>query len=193
MNISNLFVLSQFILRINAVSISYSIQPVSLWKSGSDSLFLLTTPQYLHKSLIFLKKQNNFCFSQMNDLVCADFPKNKFRFSLYYCLLSLHYDCNIVVIINTNEVTPVPSVTSIYESANWSEREVWDLYGVYFTRHPNLDRILTDYGFEGHPLRKSFPLTGFEELMFSPSQNKFIYNKTYTPLLEISKKNHFVI
>lgn len=104
-------------------------------------------------------------------MVCIDWPKNVLRFQIIYPFSSLCFSKSIDVITFTNEVLPLKSVTSLYESANWSEREIWDLFGIYFDQHPNLVRILTDYGFKWNPLRKDYPLVGFEEIYFSQKTN----------------------
>ncbi|HIE20639.1 MAG TPA: NADH-quinone oxidoreductase subunit C, partial [Rhodospirillales bacterium] len=105
----------------------------------------------------------------------VDYPDRSPRFEVVYNLLSLAHNNRVRVKIRTDEETPVPSATGVFSAANWWEREVWDLYGIYFSEHPDLRRILTDYGFEGHPLRKDFPLTGYVELRYDDEQKRVVY------------------
>jgi len=129
----------------------------------------------IKKTILFLKTNEKCKFRQLIDITAVDYPKKEERFKLVYLLLS--HEKNIRIIINSNidEKTTVPTITKIFPSANWMEREVFDMYGVKFKNHPNLIRILTDYGFEGHPLRKDFPLTGHNEVRYSEDEKKVIY------------------
>jgi NADH dehydrogenase (ubiquinone) Fe-S protein 3 len=104
----------------------------------------------------------------------VDILNNKYRFSIVYDLLSTVFNSRIRVKIHVNEVTSVDSVVSIYRNANWWEREVWDMYGLYFQNHPDLRRILTDYGFEGYPLRKDFPLSGYVEVRYDQTKKRIV-------------------
>ena len=126
--------------------------------------------------ILFLKTDKNTKFKQLIDITAVDYPENNERFKIVYMLLSHELNHRIIVsyLINENEV--VPSLTTIFPSANWMEREVFDMYGVSFKDHPDLRRILTDYGFEGHPLRKDFPLTGHTEVRYS-EENKKVVNE----------------
>ena len=130
---------------------------------------------HIIETLKFLRDDINCQFKQVMDICGIDHPDQEERFSIIYNLLSLTHNLRIRVKITTGEKIPVPSVTSIFSSANWWEREVWDLYGIYFTNHPDMRRILTDYGFEGHPLRKDFPLTGYVELRYDEAQKRVVY------------------
>ncbi|NBX65733.1 MAG: NADH-quinone oxidoreductase subunit C [Proteobacteria bacterium] len=112
---------------------------------------------------------------QLMDITAVDWPTKADRFEVVYQLLSLRHNLRIRVKIMTDEDTPVPSVTPVYSSAGWLEREVWDMYGIAFEGNEDLRRILTDYGFEGHPLRKDFPLTGFVELRYDEAQARVVY------------------
>ena len=103
-----------------------------------------------------------------------DFLGKDYRFSVVYDLLSLEFNSRLRVKVFTNEVTSLPSCTDVYINANWWEREVWDLYGIYFENHPDLRRILTDYGFEGHPMRKDFPLYGYIELKYDETKKRVV-------------------
>ncbi len=124
--------------------------------------------------VLFLKTDKNTKFKQLIDITTVDYPEETERFKMVYLFLSheLNYRIVLSYFINENEV--IPSLTSIFPSANWMEREVFDMYGVNFKDHPDLRRILTDYGFEGHPLRKDFPLTGHSEVRYSEDKKKVI-------------------
>ena len=125
--------------------------------------------------IMFLKTNNNTRFRQLIDITAVDFPENEKRFKLVYLLLSHEFNLRILLDCYTAENEIVSSITSIFPSANWMEREVFDMYGVKFNDHPDLRRILTDYNFEGHPLRKDFPLTGHKEVRYSEDSKKVIY------------------
>ena len=125
--------------------------------------------------LTYLRDAPELKFVQMVDLCGVDYPERLERFEIVYNLLSLKYNQRIQIKVTTDENTPVPSITPLFNSANWFEREAWDLYGIYFAGHPDLRRILTDYGFEGHPLRKDFPLTGYVELRYDQEQKRCVY------------------
>ncbi len=113
--------------------------------------------------------------TQLMDVCGADYPERPERFEVIYNLLSLRHNWRARIKVQTDETSPVPSVADIYRSAGWFERECWDLYGVAFSHHPDLRRILTDYGFEGHPLRKDFPLTGYVEVRYDDEQKRIVY------------------
>jgi NADH-quinone oxidoreductase subunit C len=123
---------------------------------------------------LFIKSNENTKFKQLIDVTVVDYPEKTQRFKVIYLFLSHEFNQRIILsyLISENEV--IPSLTSIYPAANWMEREVFDMYGVKFKGHPDLRRILTDYGFEGHPLRKDFPLTGHTEVRYSEDQKKVI-------------------
>jgi NADH-quinone oxidoreductase subunit C len=125
--------------------------------------------------LSHLRDDSNCLFKQLMDVCGVDHLEREERFEVVYNLLSLKHNQRVRVKVTTNETDPVPSVTGVFSSANWYEREVWDLYGVFFTDHPDLRRILTDYGFEGHPQRKDFPLTGYVELRYDEEQKRVVY------------------
>ena len=139
-----------------------------------EQLYLYINSEDLIDVTLFLKSNENTKFRQLIDVTAVDYPENAQRFKLVYLFLSHEFNQRIVLsyLINENEV--IPSLTSIYPAANWMEREVFDMYGVKFKDHPDLRRILTDYGFEGHPLRKDFPLTGHTEVRYSEDQKKVI-------------------
>ena len=125
--------------------------------------------------ILFLKTNEKCKFRQLTDITAVDYPRKEKRFKLVYLLLSHENNHRLIINSNIKEKTIVPSITKIFPSANWMEREVFDMYGITFKDHPDLRRILTDYGFEGHPLRKDFPLTGYKEVRYSEDQKKVIY------------------
>jgi len=126
-------------------------------------------------TILFLKTNEKCRFRQLIDITAVDYPQDEKRFKVVYLLLS--HEKNLRIIINTkiDEKIIVPSITKIFPSANWMEREVFDMYGISFKEHPDLRRILTDYGFDGYPLRKDFPLTGHTEVRYSEEKKKVIY------------------
>jgi len=116
---------------------------------------------YLYKVIFFLKNHSQGQFKLLSDMTVVDYPENNMRFECVYNLLSLKYNSRIRLKLYINEVVQVESICSLFSCANWLEREIWDFFGIYFKNHPDLRRILTDYGFQGHPFRKEFPLNGF--------------------------------
>jgi NADH-quinone oxidoreductase subunit C len=127
------------------------------------------------KVLTGLRDGANLQFKQLMDVCGVDYPDNEERFEVVYHLLSPTQNMRIRVKVRTDEETPVPSVTGVFSSAGWWERETWDLFGIFFSDHPDLRRILTDYGFEGHPLRKDFPQTGYVEVRYDDDQKRVVY------------------
>ncbi len=126
---------------------------------------------------IFLKTNKDSKFRQLIDITAVDYPEKEKRFKLVYLFLSHEFNQRILIDYQINENEVVKSLTSVFPSANWMEREVFDMYGINFKDHPDLRRILTDYGFTGHPLRKDFPLTGHNEVRYSEDKKKVIYEK----------------
>ncbi|HUJ26234.1 MAG TPA: NADH-quinone oxidoreductase subunit C [Myxococcales bacterium] len=125
--------------------------------------------------LTFLRDDPKCLFKLLSDLCGVDYPDRAERFDVVYNLLSLKLNQRIRVKVTTDEEQAVPSATSVYKAAGWFERETWDLFGVFFADHPDLRRLLTDYGFEGHPLRKDFPLTGYVEVRYDQDQKRVVY------------------
>ena len=125
--------------------------------------------------VIFLKKNNSTKFRQLIDITAVDYIGSENRFKMIYLLLSHEYNLRINITFSINEKEVVNSLTKIFPSANWMEREVFDMYGIKFNDHPDLRRILTDYGFSGHPLRKDFPITGHSEVRYSEEKKKVVY------------------
>jgi NADH-quinone oxidoreductase subunit C len=140
-----------------------------------DELIVTVRRDDIIRVLLVLRDDPRLSFSQLSDLCGVDYPERPERFEVVYNLLSMSRNQRCRVKIAAADGDPVPSVTSIHPCANWLEREVWDLYGVFFSDHPDLRRILTDYGFEGHPLRKDFPLTGYVEVRYDEQQKRVIY------------------
>jgi NADH-quinone oxidoreductase subunit C len=143
-------------------------------KIRHDQLYVNIDSKDLIDVTLFIKSNENTKFRQLIDVTVVDYPEKAQRFKAVYLFLSHEFNQRIILsfLINENEV--IPSLTSIFPAANWMEREVFDMYGVKFKDHPDLRRILTDYGFEGHPLRKDFPLTGHTEVRYSEEQKKVI-------------------
>ena len=129
----------------------------------------------IFKSILFFKTNENCQFRQLIDITAVDFPERDYRFRVIYFLLSHEHNTRISVNVNIKENDTVQSITKIYPSANWMEREVFDMYGIKFKDHPDLRRILTDYNFEGFPLRKDFPLTGHTEVRYDEEKKKVVY------------------
>ena len=140
-----------------------------------NQIYIKIDDQNLSDVILFLKTNPKTKFRQLIDVTAVDFPEKEIRFKLIYLLLSHELNHRIIIEIETKDKEIVQSITSIYPSANWMEREVFDMYGINFKDHPDLRRILTDYGFEGHPLRKDFPLTGHNEVRYSNENKKVIY------------------
>ena len=139
-----------------------------------EQLYINIDNEDLLDVTLFIKSNENTKFRQLIDITVVDYPENAQRFKVVYLFLSHEFNQRIILsyLISENEV--IPSLTPIYPAANWMEREVFDMYGVKFKDHPDMRRILTDYGFEGHPLRKDFPLTGHTEVRYSEDQKKVI-------------------
>ena len=140
-------------------------------------LLIETTEDDLIQVILFLKSHDKLKFKQLIDIAGVDYPEEEKRFKLIYLLLSHETNKRIKIMISFEIGKKIPTMTKVYPSANWMEREVFDMYGIEFTDHPDLRRILTDYNFEGYPLRKDFPLTGFNEVRYSEKDKKVIYEK----------------
>ena len=140
-----------------------------------NQIYLKIDETDLTEVILFLKTNSKTKFRQLIDITAVDFPENEIRFKLVYLLLSHEFNQRIIIEIDIKEKEIVGSITSLFPAANWMEREVFDMYGIDFKDHPDLRRILTDYGFEGHPLRKDFPLTGHNEVRYSQETKKVIY------------------
>ena len=140
-------------------------------------LTVSATARDIVKVTTFLRDDEHCQFWSLIDVTAVDWPSREPRFDIVYHLLSPKQNLRIRVKIEVDETTPVASITGVFPGANWFEREAYDLYGVIFTGHPDMRRLLTDYGFEGHPLRKDFPLTGFVEVRYDDEQKRVVYDK----------------
>ena len=147
--------------------------------SGSNlaygELMIDAKTDHIVKVLTFLRDDTACQFKIVIDICGVDYPERPKRFDVVYNLLSLTHNQRVRVKLETDEETPVPSVTPVYSAAGWFEREAWDMYGILFAGHPDLRRLLSDYGFEGHPLRKDFPLTGYVEVRYDDEEKRVIY------------------
>lgn len=161
-------------------------------KNAAQSI-ILTLPKWIKKAIfskneiileisaenilpvfLFLRDHTQSQYKILIDITAVDYPSRSQRFEIVYNLLSIQYNSRLRIKTFLDELTPIDSLIAIYSSANWFERETWDMFGVFFTQHPDLRRILTDYGFEGHPLRKDFPLTGFVEVRYDDTEKRVI-------------------
>lgn len=147
------------------------IQSYSLNKG--EMIFVIH-PEFILPFFSFLRDHTNTQFKMLLDITAVDYPTRNLRFEVVYNLLSVQYNSRIRIKTCVDEITPVDSLCELYPSANWWERETWDMFGIFFTRHPDLRRILTDYGFQGHPLRKDFPLSGYVEVRYDDSEKRVI-------------------
>ena len=144
-------------------------------KIHHNQLYLNIDSEDLLEVILYLKTSDETRFRQLIDITAVDYPEKDLRFKLVYLLLSHEFNQRILIDFYINENEVVSALTSIFPASNWMEREVFDMYGIKFKDHPDLRRILTDYGFEGHPLRKDFPLTGQNEVRYSEDKKKVIY------------------
>jgi NADH dehydrogenase (ubiquinone) Fe-S protein 3 len=147
------------------------IQQFSVWK---DELTIHIAPSSVIPVFTFLKNHTAAQFTQVTDICGVDYPSRNNRFEVVYNLLSIRHNSRIRVKTYADEATPVPSITGLYDGANWYEREAYDLFGILFVGHPDLRRIMTDYGFDGHPLRKDFPLTGYTEVRYDEEKKRVV-------------------
>lgn len=147
------------------------IQRTSVYQ-GELSLHI--APSALLPVATFLRDHHNARYQSLMEMTAVDWPSRSRRFELVYSLLSITHNSRILLRTYADEVIPVPSLVPVYSGANWPERETFDMYGIVFSGHPDLRRILTDYGFEGHPLRKDFPLTGFTEVRFDEEKGRIV-------------------
>jgi NADH-quinone oxidoreductase subunit C len=140
-----------------------------------DELTIVARREEIVQVVTFLRDDPQCRFVCFIDICGADYPAREERFDVVYHFLAPHHNRRIRVKVMTDEATPVPSLVSLFPAANWYEREAYDLYGILFSGHPDLRRILTDYGFEGHPLRKDFPMTGYVEVRYDDGQGRVVY------------------
>ncbi|MGC6529612.1 MAG: NADH-quinone oxidoreductase subunit C [Candidatus Puniceispirillaceae bacterium] len=147
--------------------------------SSQDELVVRCDLANIIEVLTVLRDDKSVAFDQLTDLTAVDYPNRPYRFELVYQLLSITHNRRMRVLVSVPEGEVVPSVLPVFNSANWAEREVWDMFGIFFAGHPDLRRLLTDYGFEGHPLRKDFPLTGYVEVRYDDTQRRVIYEPVH--------------
>jgi NADH-quinone oxidoreductase subunit C len=141
-----------------------------------DELVVTARADQIVKVVTFLRDDPLCLFKVLIDICGADYPERPKRFDVVYNLLSMVHNQRVRIKVEADDETPIPSITGVHNSANWFEREAWDMYGVMFSDHPDLRRLLTDYGFEGHPLRKDFPLTGFVEVRYDDARKRVVYD-----------------
>nr|AEP42858.1 NADH dehydrogenase subunit 9 [Phytophthora alni]AFQ01952.1 NADH dehydrogenase subunit 9 [Phytophthora uniformis] len=151
------------------------ILPIINYTLYKNELCINISTNKLIPILFFLKNHTNCQFKILSEICVVDYINKKKRFEMIYNLLSIRFNSRLKIKITINEVQSVDSIITIYKAANWCEREVWDMFGIFFFNHPDLRRILTDYGFEGHPLRKDFPLSGFLEVFYNELKKRVVY------------------
>lgn len=161
-------------MQIKALNDLCNIIPILSSSSFKDEITVVLSHSNLLFSLNCLKTHINYQYNLLSCISGVDFLKSNYRFGVVYDLLSLTYNSRLRLKVFVNEVTSVDSIIDIFENSNWWEREVWDLYGVYFNNHPDLRRILTDYGFEGYPMRKDFPLSGYVEVRYDQNKKRIV-------------------
>lgn len=152
---------------------SASVQDVGP-REGDTRSWITVTPENVDKTLLFLRDYHASQFATLVDVYAIDYPDRESRFEVVYELLSYRWNSRLSVKTNVSETQGIPSVTAVFPNANWAEREVWDMHGVFFYNHPDLRRILTDYGFQGHPLRKDFPLSGYSEVRYDEQLKRVV-------------------
>ena len=170
---------------INIKKMSHETWPNSLktllpfWVNNAimikNELIIYTSPKNLYQVMYFLSKHTNALYKSVSDITAIDFPDYKKRFELVYNLLSPTFNTRLRIKTLVDETTPLPSLIEIYNGIGWMERETWDMFGIYFYNHPDLRRILTDYGFDGFPLCKNFPLSGYMEVRYDDEQKRVIH------------------
>ena len=168
---------------VDLVSFKSSLAPALLeailgMKESNDHILIDMVPTAIDTMVGHLKSKKGFSFNTLIDITAVDFPAKEQRFEVIYHFLSMTENKRCRVTISIDEREEVPSITPVFECANWFEREIFDLFGVKFTSHPDLRRILTDYGFKGHPLRKDFPTSGFLEVRYDEVEKRVIYEPT---------------
>ncbi|HEY2050843.1 MAG TPA: NADH-quinone oxidoreductase subunit C [Caulobacteraceae bacterium] len=155
--------------------IANSAGTISGFEVAFGDLVLHAPAHRIVEALTFLRDSPDLQFQQLMDLAGADYPQRPLRFDVVYNLLSLTKNRRVRVKVQTDEDTPVPTITSVYPNADWFEREAFDMYGIFFSGHPDLRRLLTDYGFHGHPMRKDFPMIGYVETRYDNDLKRVVY------------------
>jgi len=156
---------------VKLLSRIYPIEKIKIFKYN---LIIIVKPSVLLELLHFLKHHTSYQFEILTCISGVDYPMNKYRFKVVYELLSVRYNFRIRIKTFTHELNAIDSCEKIFPAANWYECEIWDMFGVFFKNHSNLKRILTDYGFEGYPLRKDFPLSGFIEMRYNEIEKRVV-------------------
>lgn len=151
--------------------------PSILFYSVGGEFYIKVDPTQVWNLIFFLKNHSQSLYTQVIDISAIDSIERKNRFEVFYCLLSMTYNNRITVTTSIPEGVVLDSIVSIFPAANWYEREVWDMFGIFFKNHPDLRRILTDYGFKGHPLRKDFPMTGYVEVRYDDFSKRILYEE----------------
>lgn len=151
------------------------ILPIINYTVFKNELSIYISPNKIIPILFFLKNHTNSQFKILSDIVAVDYIHKKDRFMIIYNLLSIRFNSRLQIKISINELQSIDSIIKVYSVANWFEREIWDMFGIFFNNHSDLRRILTDYGFEGFPLRKDFPLTGYLEIYYNELKKRVIY------------------
>jgi len=165
--------LTDYLIKVVPSFIKFGVNSPSSSREDNETT-LYTSPEHLQPLTRFLRDHVNTQFKCLIDITAVDFPERASRFEVVYHLLSPRWNNRIRIKVCCDEVTAVPSLVPIFPAADWFEREVWDMFGVFFSGHPDLRRILTDYGFQGHPLRKDFPLTGFTEVRYDYGKKRVV-------------------
>ena len=148
------------------------VLPILKIQIHQNDISIVVKKTHLLNTLFFLKNHIKYQFKILTCISGVDYPENKYRFKLVYELLSVKHNIRIRVKVFTHELMPIESAESVFKAASWYESEIWDMFGVFFVKHPNLVRLLTDYGFEGYPLRKDFPLSGFVEASYDYTRKR---------------------
>ena len=161
-------------LLINNLKELSKICPLEKIQMFNDNLIIIVKPNFLNDILLFFKNHNSLQYKVLSCISGVDYPMNKYRFQIVYELLSVKYNFRIRIKTFTHELLGIESCENVYSAAGWFECEIWDMYGVFFNNHSNLKRILTDYGFEGYPLRKDFPLSGFIEMRYNEIEKRVV-------------------
>ena len=160
----------------NFVKSINSMVPKFIEKSviSKEEVTIYTSPEYIVPLMTFLKTHTNSQYTMLMDITAIDYPEREKRFEVVYVLLSIKYNSRLIIKLSVDEVTPVPTIEGVFPSASWYERETWDMFGIFFQENKDLRRILTDYGFEGYPLRKDFPLSGYVETRYDDAQRRVV-------------------
>jgi NADH-quinone oxidoreductase subunit C len=148
---------------------------IKISKINFGQLYIEVSKEDLYSTILYLKTNEKCKYQQLIDITAVDFPEKEKRFKIVYFLLSHENNLRIMINVIIEENVKIPSITKIFPSANWMEREIFDMYGISFQNHPDLRRILTDYNFKGYPLRKDFPLTGHNEVRYDEDKKKVVY------------------